>query len=165
MYSIYLLMFKIFHLESTHMRTPAVLLNSKQSRKLLKFSAYAIYPGVFLHANALAVHPTPVSEMEMAFGLPGRAANVLLRNYMTFLLRECITDQERIAFHNKRGRRSIEDIKIAYNQRIKDDVNMKYNVYKHLDRLRLFEDVFAYKSYLLAWEQDEWQILTIFHLP
>ena len=84
---------------------------------------------------------------------------------MTFLLRECITDQERIAFHNKRGRRSIEDIKIAYNQRIKDDVNMKYNVYKHLDRLRLFEDVFAYKSYLLAWEQDEWQILTIFHLP
>ena len=114
--------------------------------------------------HLLALHPAPVSDMEMAFGLSGQSPNVLLRNYMTFLLRECIADRERAAYHNKKGPGNIVDIKIDYNQRIKDDVNMKFNAYKHLGRLKLFEEVFAYNNYLLAWEKDEWQILTIFDL-
>ena len=117
-----------------------------------------------ISAHLRALHPLPVSDMEMAFGLPGHAPNILLRNYMTFLLRECIADQERAAFHNGRGSQNLIDLKIRYNQKIKDEVYMKFNIYKHLGRLGFFEAVFAYNNYLIAWENDCWQILTIFDL-
>ena len=110
------------------------------------------------------IHPVPESAMEKAFGLPGHTPNILLRNYMNFLLRECIADQERAAYHNGRGPGNLEDLKIRYNQLIKDEVYMKFNIYKHLGRLSFFEDVFAYNNYLITWEKDNWQILTIFDI-
>ena len=117
-----------------------------------------------ISSHLRAIHPHPVSDMEKAFGLPGHTPNILLRNYMTFLLRECIADQERAAYHNGRGPSNLEDLKIRYNQKIKDEVYMKFNIYKHLGRLGFFEDVFAYRNYLIAWEKDNWQILTIFDI-
>lgn len=41
---------------------------------------------------------------------------------------------------------------------------MKFNIYKHLGRLGFFEDVFAYQDYLIVWEKNNWQILTIFDI-
>ena len=111
-----------------------------------------------------AIHPLPVSDMEKSFGLSGRAPNILLRNYMTFLLRKCIADQERAAYHNGRGPNNLVDLKLRYNQLIKDEVYMKFNIYKHLGRLGFFEDVFAYQDYLIVWEKNNWQILTIFDI-
>jgi hypothetical protein len=41
---------------------------------------------------------------------------------------------------------------------------MKFNIYKHLGRVGFFEDVFAYQDYLIVWEKNNWQILTIFDI-
>ena len=110
------------------------------------------------------IYPLPVSDTEKAFGLPGHAPNILLRNFMTFLLRECVADQERAAYHNGRGPSNLDDLKIRYNQRIKDEVHMKSVVYKHHGRMGFFESVFAHNNYLITWENESWQILTIFDI-
>ena len=60
---------------------------------------------------------------------------------MTFLLRKCIADKERAAYHNGRG---LVDLKLRYNKRVKDEINMKFDTCKHLGRLGFFEDAFAY---------------------
>ena len=63
---------------------------------------------------------------------------------MTFLLRNCIADQEQAAYHNGRGPSNLVDLKLRYNQLEKDEVYMKFNIYKHLGRLGFLKDVFAY---------------------
>ena len=40
------------------------------------------------------IHPTQVTREEMAFGIIGTSQPIVLRNFLTFLLRECIRDYE-----------------------------------------------------------------------
>ena len=86
---------------------------------------------------------------------------VLLRNWITFALRSCIVSQENIAFHNKRGKASENDIKKAFNQFVKSELYSKYLIYKNLNRLDFFLDIFTLNDYILSWEDGELQVLTI----
>ena len=115
-----------------------------------------------LEPHLKAIHPVPLSNTEKAFGLHGHSPSIILRNWMTFLLRETIADQERIGYYNQKGLGNVKDIKLAYNQNVKTEVWVKYNIYKHLGRTSYFESIFAYKDYLIIWENDNWQILTLF---
>ena len=114
----------------------------------------------YLHA----ICPIPVTDMEKVFGIYGHTPNILLRNYITFLLRQCIAEQENAAYYNKKGLDNIKDIKLIYNQKIKSEVWMKYHIYKYLGRLHYFESIFAVDNYLITWENDNWQMLTMFDL-
>ena len=117
-----------------------------------------------IECNLKTLHPVPLTNMEKVFGLHGNSPGIILRNWMTFLLRDIITHQERIGYYNQKGQGNIEDIKLAYNQKVKTEVWIKYNIYKNLGRLSYFETIFAYKDYLILWENNNWQILTIFHI-
>lgn len=111
-----------------------------------------------------AICSIPVTDMEKVFGIYGHTPNILLRNYITFLLRQCIAEQENAAYYNKKGPDNIKDIKLIYNQKIKSEVWMKYHIYKYLGRLHSFESIFAVDNYLITWENDNWQMLTMFDL-
>ena len=103
-----------------------------------------------------------VSDTEKIFGIEGQSPNSILRNWITFLLRECIARQESIAYKNKKGSANIHDIKIHFNNKIKAELMEKYRIYQHLGRLDYFKKIFAVDNYLLTWQNDWWQVLTLF---
>ena len=84
-----------------------------------------------------------------------------MRNWLTFLLKEVISQQERLAYHNKKGQRNEIDIKINYNEEVKRQVWQRLNIFKNLDRSGFFKASFAV-NHLVTWQQDQWQILQIF---
>ena len=108
------------------------------------------------------IHPTQITNAERTFGISGTTPNILLRNWMTFVLRQCIVEQENIAYHNQKGQANTKDIKLAYNQKIKTEIWNKYNIYSNLGRMNYFTQIFAVNNYLMTWEDEQWQILTIF---
>ena len=108
------------------------------------------------------IHPAPVSEHEKVFGVSGNTPNVILRNWMTFLLRQCIVEHESIAFHNKKGQGNEILIKNSYNQMIKSEVWLKYNIFCNLGRLEYFERMFSVNDYLIEKINGEWEILTLY---
>ena len=103
-----------------------------------------------------------ISEQEMVFGLPGHKPGIILRNWITFLLRHCIVEQESIAYHNKKGLLNEQDIRLKFNERVKAEVMGKYRIYSNLGRVDFFERIFACNDYLLTWENDWYQILTLY---
>ena len=115
-----------------------------------------------LEPHLMGIINQGVSDEEKAFGLMGDSPNIILRNWVTFILRKCISDQENIAYHNGKGPANIKDIKVNFNDRIHSELMKKYNIFKHLDRLLYFENFFAVNNYLIAWEDDWWQVLTLF---
>ena len=106
--------------------------------------------------------PIRITNEEKAFGLHGKRPAILLRNWLTFILRETVAEYESIAFHNKLGLRNQRKIKLAYNAKVKQSVRQKYNILTNLGRDAFFENIFAVKDYLISWENNGWQILTIF---
>ena len=119
---------------------------------------------VQLEPHLQKLYPNPVTDTEKIFGIIGDEPEIILRNWLTFILRECIVLQERIAFHNKKGKENINDIKISYNQSVKTEVWNKYNIYSNLGRLDYFERIFAAKDYLITRQNNDWQILTLFKI-
>ena len=115
-----------------------------------------------LETHLQNIHPTHVTNYEKVFGITGNTPNVTLRNWMTFLMRQCIFEQESIAYHNKKGHVNKIDLKLAYNQRVKNEVWNKYNIYSNLGKSAYFAEIFAVNNYLITWENEQWQILTLF---
>ena len=105
---------------------------------------------------------TKISEQEMIFGVPGHRPGIILRNWITFLLRHCIVEQESIAYHNKKGLLNEQDIRLKFNDRVKSEVMKKYRIYSNLGRVDFFEKIFACHDYLLTWEHNWYQILTLY---
>ena len=75
----------------------------------------------------------------MAFGLKGNTAKILLRNWITLLLRECVIEQESIAYDNQLGLHNIREIKSTFNVRLKEQVLESYKYHKHKNNLDTFE--------------------------
>ena len=100
----------------------------------------------------------------MVFGLVGNSPEVVFRNWLTFHLRQCLVEQESIAFHDKRGVLNEEDIKQMFNIRIKEEVLDKSIIYSHLGRQAFFGKIFAVKDFLITWKDENWQIITFFDL-
>ena len=73
-----------------------------------------------------------------------------------------ISLQERSAYHNKKGQLNEAEIKLNYNEEMKRQLLQYYNIYKHQGREDYFENSFAVNNYLIVWEEDQWQVLTIF---
>ena len=71
-------------------------------------------------------------------------------------------EQEQKAYHNKKGKLNEQDIKREFNARIKSEVMEKYRIYENLGRLDYFVKIFAANDFLIVWENDWWQILTLY---
>ena len=83
---------------------------------------------------------------------------------MTFLLRKCIAKHESTAYHNKKGRENIRNIKIAYNQSIKSEIWIKYDIFRNLGRLEYFERMFSFNNHLILKANEEWVILNVYDI-
>jgi len=114
-----------------------------------------------LEPHLLKIVRTYVSDMEKVFGLAGNSPNIILRNWLTFLLRQCIVDQERAAYHNKKGLQNIDDIKMNFNEKVKTELMQKYLIYQNLERSDYFRKIFAVNNHLIVWENNWWQVLTL----
>ena len=70
----------------------------------------------------------------MAFGIFGNTARINLRNWLTLLLRECILEQEGIAYKNNQG--VFKLIYCADGTFLEYDENMEHftlpNIFPHL---------------------------------
>ncbi len=108
------------------------------------------------------IYQAPVTAMEMVFGLSGTTPDIILRNWLTFLLRSCIVTQENIAFHNKKYQGNAIDIKLNFNNRLKAEIWEKYNIFDNLGRLDYFTKTFGHNEYLIKKVKESWQVLTVF---
>ena len=115
-----------------------------------------------LEPNLMKLSAIPVTAYEMAFGLKGHTPCIILRNWLTYLLRYCITEQESKAFYNQSYMANEVEIKIRFNHLVKSETYKKYLIYQNLDRDKYFRNIFATRGFLIAWQNNEWQILTLY---
>ena len=115
-----------------------------------------------LEVHLKHIHPAPLSDDEKIFGIHGTTPNVILRNWLTYLFRQIVMEQEHRAFHNKKGPSNAQDIRSALNCKVKSEIWLKYNIYRNLDRQDYFSKIFAVNDYLIAWENEQWNVLTLF---
>ena len=117
-----------------------------------------------LETHLVNIHPIQLTDTEKVFGLPGSTPNIILRNWMTYLFRQCIVEQENVAFHNQKGQLNAQEIKLEYNQRIKSEIWSKYNILSNLGREHYFQQIFGANDYLIVKVNDQWQLLTLFNI-
>ena len=116
-----------------------------------------------LEIHLCKIHPTPVKDTEKVFGIQGCTSNVILRNWLTFLLRQCIAEHENIAYYNQKGLGNEIKIKNSFNQMVKTEVWAKYNIYLNLGREEYFKKVFAVNDHLIECNNGQWEILTLYN--
>ena len=97
----------------------------------------------------LLVHPDPVTEYEMVFGLEGLSPSVTLRNWLTFKLRQVATAYEYPASLRPNGDH-LTLIKSRYNQQIQKEVLWKYRFYLHTQRLDTFRRLYQWGVHRLV---------------
>ena len=86
----------------------------------------------------LKLHPVSISEEEMAFGLYGSSPRILVRNWLSFLLRDCIIRQEKSAFHNDLGIGNLVHLRHTFNARFTKELINAYTRLKNDQRIDLF---------------------------
>ncbi len=113
-----------------------------------------------LETHLMRIHPGQLSDEELVFGLPGKSPGVILRNWLTFLFRQCVVENERLAF--KRGAKWGKiDLILYFNQKVKTDVLKKLYILSNLGKLDYFEKIFGVNDYLVTSQEDQWMILTL----
>ena len=108
------------------------------------------------------LHPLPVSEEEKAFGIiqNKQTTGILLRNWLTYLLRECISQAEREA-HYKRT--NLEKIKKKFNQAMGLEIQIKAIRYRNEHNLAFFDKMITHSHVLCEKGEDgEYQIREVF---
>ena len=104
----------------------------------------------------LRIDPSPVTEREKIFGILGNSPAIVLRNWLTYVLRFCIYRQENLAYHNKKGALNATDIKLIYNTQVHREAVQRLLYYTHKGRLDLFHkyytinEVFVTKSLMIV---------------
>ena len=109
------------------------------------------------------LHPVPVSEEEKAFGIVQKkqTTGILLRNWLTYLLRQIISHAEREA-HYAQGANQ-EKIRKKFNQAMGSEIFIKSFRYKNENNLALFDKIITHEAVLCKKEEDgEYQIRDVF---
>ena len=52
--------------------------------------------------------------------------------------------------------------RVALNSKVKSEIWVKYNIYRNVDREDYFSKIFAANDYLITWENEQWNVLTLF---
>ena len=111
------------------------------------------------------LHPMPISDEEKAMGIleSNTTIAVMLRNWVTFLLRRCIVDSEKEAYHNPAEINIKNKIKRKLNKAIALEIDMKAFRYRHENNLALFEKIFMHAQVLCEKHgNEEYMIHNIF---
>ena len=110
------------------------------------------------------LHPKAVTDEEKAFGIIERkqTPGILIRNWITYLLRECISKEERLAYHLTKKTNS-QNIKRKFNNALELEIILKILRYKNENNLLFFEKLITHGNILCSKIADEeYDIRTIF---
>ena len=112
----------------------------------------------------LLVHPGPVTDYEMAFGLEGHSPSIDLRNWLTFKLRQIVKAYEYPAsLHPNCDHLTL--VKTRYNQQIRHEVLWKYRFCLHTQKLDLFRRLYQWGNHhLVDVTPDELGVAVIFDI-
>ena len=110
------------------------------------------------------LHSAPVSEEEKAFGIVQKrtTTGILLRNWLTYLLRECIMQEEREA-HYAPNKPNLEKTKQKFNKSMGLEIQIKAIRYKNENNLASFDKIITHAEVLCKKAEDgEYQIRHVF---
>ena len=94
------------------------------------------------------IHPSAVTEYEMAFGLDGHTPSVLLRNWLTFTLRQCIGRQEMVAVNHPAANHALQ-VKTRLNSQIRKEVIHKYYYCQQFHHADFFAKHYQFTPHLV----------------
>ena len=108
------------------------------------------------------LHPVPVSDEEKAFGIVQKkqTTGILLRNWLTYLLRQIISHAERDAHYAQINE---EKIRKKFNEYMGSEILIKAFRYKNENNIGLFDKIITHESVLCEKQEDgEYQIREVF---
>ena len=110
------------------------------------------------------LHWKQINDEEKALGIVNiqKSNGMILRNWLTYKLREMIMQFERAAYHSPQYT-SIDLFKAKYNQAMAYEIKCLLIRYKNDNKLTTFDKLIAYKGILCKKIQEgEYQFQTIF---
>ena len=111
------------------------------------------------------LHQAPISIEEKAFGVieKNKTKGVILRNWLTYFLREQIMIEEKQAYHSQKTP-NIETFKRKFNQKFHTELQMKYYRFENENNLDLFDELITYASVLgTNTEHEGYKVAQIFN--
>ena len=99
--------------------------------------------------------PDPVTDSEKALGIIHirKSPGMIVRNWLTYRLREKIMDFERIAYHSPTNA-SIDRFKAEFNRAVMYDIKKLMIRFDHEGKMETFEKYVAYRNILCKKKQD-----------
>ena len=110
------------------------------------------------------LHPFDITDEEKAFGIVQKkeTGGIILRNWITYLLREKIRDEEREAYYSSR-KPDISKFKKNFNHVVASEVKQKYIRCKFDNKLACFEKIMTHSDILCKKrENEEYEIKPVF---
>ena len=102
-----------------------------------------------LTPTLIKLHDKSVDDIEKAFGIVDikKSNGMILRNWITYKMRELILQFERKAYHSAKIP-SMDVFKAKLNQSIASDLKKWMHIYNNQHKLHIFEKIFAHKDIL-----------------
>ena len=112
------------------------------------------------------IHTGSVTEEEKAFGIVQKKQTngILLRNWLTYLLREFIAREERAAYHSAK-KPNLLNFKTKFNSILEFEINAKLLRYKNENNMAFFEKIITHEQALCKISQGgEYDIIKVFFI-
>ena len=109
-----------------------------------------------LEPTLIKLHPGLVSDEEKALGIVQKKQTngILLRNWLTYCLRDSIAEEEKVAYHAP-GKKTVENFKKHFNQDIKFEIQIKALRYKKESKLDFFDKIITHAGVLCQKADNE----------
>jgi len=110
------------------------------------------------------LHPVNITDEEKAFGIAQKKTTVgiLLRNWLTYLLRQSITEQEKTSFYTSK-KPQLEKFKQNFKYEIGTQIKAKQIRYKNENKLPFFDKIITYQNVLCTKTDNElYEIANVF---
>ena len=110
----------------------------------------------------MKLHPDPISDSEKILGIARKKQTTgsLLRNWITFILRQTIIQEERIAYHATTKPNSRKVLQ-KFVHILRFEIQRKKIRYEHENRLSFFDPIITYKGILCTKKDGTYQIENI----
>ena len=101
------------------------------------------------------LHPAPITEEEKSFGLiqKKKTNGILLRNWITYLTRDCVSQEEREAYTTKTP--NLEKTKAKLNRKMHFEINKNFMRFKNEQNLASFEKIITHANVLCRQTGDD----------
>lgn len=109
------------------------------------------------------IHPGAVNEYEMAFGINGNTPSIVLRNWITFKLRQCISRQEWIASKHPLANHALQ-VKKRLNSQFRREIVHKYHYCELHHRTDFFIKHYQFTNSVVRITPDEIDTADVFTL-